>query len=57
MDTYPIPSIHDLCSNLAGGIIFSKLDMSQAYVQLCLDDQSKQFTIINAYRGLFQYNR
>ena len=57
MDTYPIPSIHYLFSNLAGGIIFSKLDMSQAYVQLCLDDQSKQFTAINTHPGLFQYNR
>ena len=57
MDTYPIPSMHDLFSNLAGGVIFSKLDMSQAYAQLCLDDQSKQFTVINTHRGLFQYNR
>ena len=56
MDTYPIPSIHSLFSNLAGSIIFSKLDMSQAYAQLCLDDQSKQFTAINIHRGLFQYN-
>ena len=57
MDTYPIPSMHDLFSNLAGGVIFSKLDMSQAYAQLCLNDQSKQFTVINTHRGLFQYNR
>ena len=56
MDTYPILSMHDLFSNLAGGVIFSKLDMSQAYAQLCLDDQSKQFTVINTHRGLFQYN-
>ena len=57
MDTYPIPTIHDLFSNLAGGVIFSKLDMSQAYAQLCLDDVSKQYTVINTHRGLFQYNR
>ena len=57
LDTYPIPSIHDLFSNLADGVIFSKLDMSQAYAQLCLDDQSKQYTVINTHRGLFQYNR
>ena len=31
--------------------------MSQAYAQLCLDDQSKQYTVINTHRRLFQYNR
>ena len=57
VDTYPIPSLHDLFSSLAGGVVFSKLDMSQAYAQLCLDDQSKKYTVINTHRGLFQYNR
>ena len=56
VDTYPIPSIHNLFSNVAGGVIFSKLDMSQAYAQLCLGDQSKQFIVINTHCGLFQYN-
>ena len=56
-DTYPIPRLEDLFSSLAGGVIFSKLDMSQAYAQLCLDDQSKKYTVINTSKGLFQYNR
>ena len=56
-DTYPIPRLEDLFSSLSGGIIFSKLDMSQAYAQLCLDDQSKKFTVINTSKGLFEYNR
>ena len=30
--------------------------MSQAYQQL-LDDQSKQYVVINTHRGLFCYNR
>ena len=57
MDTYPIPSLHDMFSGLAGGVVFSKLDMSQAYAQLCLDEPSKKYTVINTHRGLFQYNR
>ena len=57
LDTYPIPTLDDLFSGLAGGKIFSKLDMSQAYAQLCLDEDSKKFTVINTHRGLFQYNR
>ena len=57
LDTYPIPRLEDLLSSLAGAKIFSKLDMSQAYAQLRIDDRSKQYTTINTHRGLFQYNR
>ena len=56
-DTYPIPKIQDLFANLTDCKIFSKLDMSQAYAQLCLDDTSKKYTTINTPKGLFQYNR
>ena len=57
LDSYPIPKIQDLFSGLSKGVIFSKLDMSQAYAQLCLDANSKKFTVINTSKGLFQYNR
>lgn len=57
MDCYPIPKIEDLFSALSGGKIFSKLDMSQAYMQLILSDESKPLTTINTHRGLFMYNR
>lgn len=57
LDTYPIPKLQDLFSGLAGGVVFSKLDMSQAYAQLCLDEVSKKYTVINTHRGLFRYNR
>ena len=57
IDRYPIPKIEDLFSNLAGGIAFTKLDLSQAYQQLELDDISKSYAVINTHRGLFRYNR
>ena len=57
LDHYPIPKIEDLFAKLADGKKFSQLDTSQAYQQLVLDDQSKQYVVINTYRGLFYYNR
>ena len=42
---------------MSGGKIFTKLDMSQAYLQLQLDDKSKELVTINTHKGLFQYNR
>lgn len=37
--------------------MFSKLDNSQAYLQLPLDSESKKYVVVNTYKGLFQHNR
>ena len=57
VDKYPIPNIEDLFSSLAGGKLFSTLDMSQAYQQILLDKPSKNLVVINTPNGLFKYNR
>jgi len=56
-ETYPLPRIDELYANLSGGKFFSKLDLSNAYLQLPLDEQSKQYVTINTHKGLFRYNR
>lgn len=57
LEEYPLPRIDDLFATLAGGKLFTKLDMSQAYQQLLLDDDSKEYVTINTHKGLFKYNR
>ena len=57
LDKYPIPKVVDLFSTLAGGKVFSKIDLSQAYQQLPLADKSKQYVVINTHKGLFRYTR
>ena len=54
---YPIPKTEDLLTTLGGSQKFTKLDMSQAYQQLLLEDEFKQYTTINTHKGLYQYNR
>lgn len=56
IDRYPLPKIDDLLVGLNGARIFSKIDLSQAYNQIELDE-SRQYTVINTHRGLFKYNR
>ena len=56
LDRYPIPKVYDLFSSLAVGRYFTKLDLSQAYLQIGLDDQSKSLVVVNTHKGLFQYN-
>ena len=44
VDSYPLPRVEELFSKLAGGKYFSKLDLnSQAYLQLPLDEKSKEY--------------
>ena len=57
MDKYPLPRPDDLMSQLAGGQRFSKIDLSQAYQQVQLDDESRKFVTINTHQGLYQYTR
>ena len=44
LDNYPIPKIEDLYATLGGGTEFTKLDLSQAYQQLELDEESQTYS-------------
>lgn len=57
VDRYPVPKVEDLFSGLSGNHYFTKLDLSQAYNQLVLNETSRNYTVINTHRGLFKYNR
>ena len=57
VDQYPLPRPTDLFATLAGGKYFSMLDLSHAYNQIQLDDDSKEFLTINTHRGLYRYTR
>lgn len=52
IDQYPLPSVNDLLSKLYGGIKFSKIDLSMAYNQLRLCEESQKLTCINTHRSL-----
>lgn len=57
VEQYPLPRIEDIFSSLAGGQRFSKVDLTQAYLQMEMEDSSKELLTINTHQGLFQYNR
>ena len=48
VNQYPLPKTEDLFATLAGGTKFTKLDLSEAYLQLELDPDSQQYCVINA---------
>uniref|UniRef100_A0A1Y1NHT7 RNA-directed DNA polymerase n=1 Tax=Photinus pyralis TaxID=7054 RepID=A0A1Y1NHT7_PHOPY len=56
-DVYPIPAINTILSSLAGGKIFAKLDLAQAYQQLEVDDKSAEAQTIITHKGPFRVKR
>jgi hypothetical protein len=54
---HPIPTVNDVSFALNGAKFFSKLDLSQAYHQLELDEQSRYITTFSTRVGLYSYKR
>ena len=52
-----MPRTEDLLTTLNGGQKFSKLDLSHAYQQLLLDNESREYLTVNTHSGLFQPTR
>ena len=56
-EVYPLPRIDELFAAVSGGKVFSKLDLSHAYLQLQLDESSQEYVTVNTHRGLYRYTR
>lgn len=56
VDVHPLPKPEELFASLAGGQKFMKIDLSQAYQQLRLDNGSRELVTINTHRGLYRYS-
>ncbi|XP_050305606.1 uncharacterized protein LOC126742843 [Anthonomus grandis grandis] len=54
---FPLPRIEYLFSRLEGGLKFSKIDLSEAYQQILLYENSTELVTISTHRGLFSYQR
>ena len=50
-NTYPLPHIEEMLSSVAGGTVFSTLDLAQAYQQVMLDEDSKKIVTITTHKG------
>ncbi len=57
LEVYPLPRIEDLFASLSGGKAFSELDLSHAYHQLLLEEESQKYCTINTHKGLYSYKK
>ncbi|XP_055913593.1 uncharacterized protein K02A2.6-like [Eupeodes corollae] len=52
-----IPRVEEMLYKVRGGKFFAKIDLSDAYLQVELDDESKEFMVVNTVMGLYQCQR
>ena len=57
VDQHPLPNPNELLSTLAGGKSFTKLDLTAAYQQMLLDDESAKLVTLNTHKGLYKCTR
>ena len=53
----PMPTVDELFADLAGCKYFAKIDCSQAYLQMPVDEETAELLTINTPRGLFRVLR
>ncbi|XP_062540765.1 uncharacterized protein K02A2.6-like [Armigeres subalbatus] len=54
---YPLPLPDDIFAKLANCKVFSQIDLSDAFLQVEVDEQHRRLLTINTHRGLYSYNR
>ena len=57
VDQHPLPNPTELMVKLTGGRKFTKLDLSAAYTQMLLDEDSTKLVTVNTHKGLYQFMR
>ena len=53
----PNINIDDILADLAGGVKFFKLDLANAYNQIEVSEESREYFTIATHKGLFRHNR
>ena len=54
---YLLPSSKEVFTKLNEGKIFSKIDLSEAYLQIPVEEESSKLLCISTHKGLFKFNR
>jgi hypothetical protein len=54
---YPMPTSEEIYSNLSGNSIFAQIDFGDAYSQLEVAEECKDYLVMVTHKGLFRNNR
>lgn len=56
-DAFPLPNITEILDQLGNSKYFSKLDLSQGFYQIPIDEESKKLTAFSTGTQHYEYNR
>ncbi|XP_046406267.1 uncharacterized protein LOC124171170 [Ischnura elegans] len=54
---FPLPTIDEMLSKLSAGSFFAKIDLSEAFLQVGVDEESSKILTLNTHKGLFHMLR
>ena len=54
IDRHPIPKISHLIAKMQGGEYFTKIDLREAYMQVCVDKESRNYLTLRTIKGLMR---
>lgn len=54
VDDHPLPTADELFASMAGGVIFSKIDLLQAYLQMEVRPEDGHLLTLNTHKGLYR---
>nr|CAI5855960.1 unnamed protein product [Callosobruchus analis] len=57
VDDHPLPTIDEIFAKMAGGVKFSKIDLSKAYLHLEVKQEHRHLLTLNTYKGLYRSTR
>ncbi|KAF8791648.1 uncharacterized protein K02A2.6-like [Argiope bruennichi] len=52
IEQYPLPRIEDIFAELSGGEFFTKIDLSEAYLQMLVDERDRHLLTINTHKEI-----
>ena len=55
MDSYTLPHMEELFSEMCGATVFSTIDLANAYHQMLLAEESRDLTAFITHDGLFRF--
>lgn len=56
-EQYPIPMIEDIFAEMNGAKLFCTLDITQAYLNMVMDEESAMLQTLSTHKGTYRVNR
>jgi len=56
-EIYPMSTVEEVITQLAGGKYFTKIDLSSAFLQIPVDEETSNLLTLNTHKGLFRVRR